>query len=80
MAIFWQWIARTAAPAFLSVPVVFFDGSCETPFPLGGEAPNLGRVLCAFGLARALAQGQGFLVSHRFNMPLAWAPFSLVLF
>jgi hypothetical protein len=75
MGIFWQWIARTAAPAFLSVPVVFFDGSCETPFPLGGEAPNLGRVLCAFGLARALAQGQGFLVSHCSTCPWIGRPF-----
>ena len=71
MGTFWQWIARTAAPALLSVPVVFLDGSCETPFPLGGEAPNLGRVLCAFGPARALAQGQGFLLTLRFNISLS---------
>ena len=68
-----QWIFRTAVPALLSVFFVFLDGSCETPFPLGGEAPNFGRVLCAFGLARALAQGQGFLVTLRFNIPLSLA-------
>jgi len=50
-----QWIFRTAATPLLSVLFVFLDGSCETPCPLGGEAPNFGRVLCAFGLARALA-------------------------
>ena len=62
---------RTAAPALLSVLLVFLDGSCETPFSLGGEATNFGRVLCAFGLAWALAQGQGFLVMPRFKISLS---------
>ena len=65
-----QWIFRTAATPLLSVLLVFLDGSCETPCPLGGEAPNFGRVLCAFGLARALAQGQGFLVTLRIKISL----------
>ena len=65
-----QWIFRRAAPALLSVLLVFLDGSCETPCPLGGETPNLGRVLCAFGFVRALAQGQGFLVTLRFKISL----------
>ena len=40
-----------------------FDGCCETPFSLGGEATNFGRVLCSFGFAGALAPWQMFLVS-----------------
>jgi len=63
-------IFRTAATPLLSVLLVFLDGSCETPFPLGGETPNLGRVLCAFGFVRALAKGQGFLVTLRIKISL----------
>ena len=71
MGICLQWIFRAAAPALFSVLFVFLDGCCETPFPLGGEAPNFGRVLRAFGLVRALAQGQGFLVTLRSDIPLS---------
>jgi hypothetical protein len=63
-------------PPFL---FVFLDGCCETPFSLGGEAANFGRVLCAFGLAGALAQGQGFLVNPRSRALFIWALVSLDL-
>ena len=45
------------------------DGCCQTPFSLGGEAANFGRVLRAFDFAGPLAPGQGFLVRSGFSIP-----------
>ena len=71
--------AACAFPIILFVLLSLLDGCCETPFSPGGEAANFGCVLCAFGVAGALAQGQGFLVSPGFGSPTPRALVSLGL-